>query len=123
MNRFSVSSPLLRDDAFEMLRAAGESSRSSLHMECSGKLELRWERQRHTKINSGTARLCCLRVASMPQQTQSSQEQNKMEILRRCRRGSSVSYAPSVVTSLSSANTKKPELDTQTQLLSCLVMR
>ncbi|KAG2309466.1 hypothetical protein Bca4012_081518 [Brassica carinata] len=77
MNRFSVSSALLRDDgnlvllrgeeevvwesfdtpadtllpnqklkAFEMLRAASESSRSSyysLHMEGSGKLELRWE--------------------------------------------------------------------------------
>ncbi|KAF8094768.1 hypothetical protein N665_0354s0054 [Sinapis alba] len=77
MNRFSVSSALLRDDgnlvllkggeevvwesfdtpadtllpnqklkAFEMLRAASESSKSSyysLHMEGSGKLELRWE--------------------------------------------------------------------------------
>ncbi|KAG2330197.1 hypothetical protein Bca52824_001377 [Brassica carinata] len=76
MNRFSVYSALLRDDgnlvlfeaeeivwksfdtpanslllnqnlkAFEMLRAAGESSRSSynsLHMDGSGKLELRWE--------------------------------------------------------------------------------
>ncbi|KAF2558918.1 hypothetical protein F2Q68_00016004 [Brassica cretica] len=46
MNRFSIFSALLRDAAFKMLRAASESSRSSyysLHMEGSGKLELRWE--------------------------------------------------------------------------------
>ncbi|KAF2563517.1 hypothetical protein F2Q70_00015679 [Brassica cretica] len=45
-----------------------------------------------------------------------------MEIVRRCRQGSSASYASSVATSLSSANTKESELDTQTQLLSCLVI-
>ena len=84
-------------------RAASESSRSSyysLHMEGSWKLELRWDSNITVSIITATP------LTSVTDILQSSCEKISWRS----------SHAPSVVTSLSSASTQEPELDTQTQL-------